>query len=331
MNHEEMIASLEATDQYRVLRRFAAPEAYQQVLPEQGRVRVVMVVDVETTGLNKDADKVIDFGYVLAQFDRTTGAVLRVIERYSGFEDPGMPIPEEITRLTGIRDSDVAGQRLDDSRVEAAIAKADLVVAHNAPFDRGFLEMRYPSFERKWWACSQREAPWVQMQTGSTKLEWLAFRIAGVYYGAHRALVDAEVLLHLLAQRGPDERSVLSHLLESSGRKTYCVWAVNSPFEAKDRLKLEMGYSWNDGSSPDKPIKAWFKQGVTDLDAELAKLANIYPGTAMVTVDCLTGFERFTARYRSREQHSVGGTQAPSVATASPQAPQRSVAHGLPI
>ena len=314
-----MAAALEASGQYRVIRRFMPADTYH-VGPavDPSRVRAVLVVDVETTGLKKDTDKIIDLGFVLAEFDRSTGRVLRVLERYSGFEDPQVPIPEAITRLTGIRDEDVRGHRLDDARVESAIARADLVVAHNAPFDRGFLELRYPSFKTKWWACSQREAPWAALMTGSTKLEWLAYHLGQVFYDAHRALIDAEVLLFLLAQPGPGARSILSHVLESSGRKTYCVWADNAPFEMKDTLKLEKGYAWNDGSRPDRPIKAWFKEPVIELEAELVMLAaEVFRRPARVTVDVITGRERYTDRFASRDRRDLPVQPEPAAADAS--------------
>jgi hypothetical protein len=56
-----------------------------------------------------------------------------------------------------------------------------------------------------------------------------------VFYGAHRALVDAEVLLFLLTRPGPAERPILSHLLERSGRTTYCGWAHRGLAWVNDR------------------------------------------------------------------------------------------------
>lgn len=308
MNYENIAQQLEATGDFKVLRRFEPAQSYAPldgVDPQQ--LRVAMVVDTETTGLSKDDDRIIDLGYVLAEFHPGTGLVHRVLARYSGFEDPGRPIPANITELTGIRDADVAEQVLDEVRVEAAIARADVVIAHNAPFDRGFLEKRFPSFMDKWWACSQREAPWQAMMTGSTKLEWLAYQLGGVFYDAHRALVDAEVLLFLLSRPGLEGRTILSHILERSGRRTYCVWAEHAPFEMKDRLRRDKGYSWSDGASPEKPIKAWYKAGVVDLAAELAMLGSeIYPRAAQVTVDTVTGRQRYTDRFLSREKMPVG-------------------------
>lgn len=68
MDHEQMVLALEATGQYRVLRRFVPAESYQldDEKIEVSRVRSVLVVDVETTGLKKDSDKIIDIGLVLA-------------------------------------------------------------------------------------------------------------------------------------------------------------------------------------------------------------------------------------------------------------------------
>lgn len=307
MDYEALAQQLEATGDYKVARRFEPAPHYAPLGGvDPAQLRTVMVVDTETTGLNKETDKIIDLGYVLAEFHPRTGLVHRVLERYSGFEDPGLPIPAAITQLTGIRDVDVAGQYLDEACVESAIARTDLVIAHNAPFDRGFLERRFPSFGNKWWACSQREAPWREMMTGSTKLEWLAFQLGGVFYDAHRALIDSEVLLFLLTRAGLNGRTILSHILESSGRKTYCVWAESAPFEKKDALKKEKGYRWSDGTNPEAPIKAWYKADVTDLESELAMLGvEVYGRDARVTVDVVTGRQRYTDRYLSREKMDV--------------------------
>jgi DNA polymerase III subunit epsilon len=152
MDNEILVQQLEATGDYKVIRRLIAPDHYASLDGvDLQQLRIAMIIDTETTGLNKETDKIIDLGFVLAEFNAKTGQVHRIVERYSGFEDPGMPIPASITQLTGIQDADVAGQVLDEARVEAAIARASVVIAHNAAFDRGFLERRFPSFVSKWW------------------------------------------------------------------------------------------------------------------------------------------------------------------------------------
>ena len=61
-------------------------------------------------------------------------------------EDPGFSIPPEITKITGITDKMVAGRRIDDGAVNDLVNRVVPVIAHNADFDRRFLEKRVPVF-----------------------------------------------------------------------------------------------------------------------------------------------------------------------------------------
>ena len=293
-------ALLEASGEYRVISRFHPPAAYNRSAPS-AVLRTVAVIDSETTGLDAKKDKVIELGYVIARFDPATGQVFEIVSRHSSFEDPGFPLPDNIKAITGIRDEDVCGQHFDDALIENELAGVDLIVAHNAPFDRAFLEARFPFMQHLWWACSQREAPWSVMQTGSTKLEWLVHHLLRLFYDAHRALTDAEVLLHLLATGEHDGHTLLFALLQESRKRTYRVWALHSPYDMKDTLKAEMKYKWSDGTDPDLPFKAWYKDAVTDIAAEAEMLAErIYPADAMIPIDEFSGRERYSNRVARR-------------------------------
>ena len=59
-----------------------------------------VVVDLETTGLNPDEDKIIEIGAIKFVDGVET-------ETFETLVNPGMPIPDFITRLTGIKDEDV--------------------------------------------------------------------------------------------------------------------------------------------------------------------------------------------------------------------------------
>ena len=59
------------------------------------------------------------------------------------------PIPPKITKITGITDAMVAGHRIDDRAVNDLLGRVVLVIAHNADFDRRFLERRLPAFAPK--------------------------------------------------------------------------------------------------------------------------------------------------------------------------------------
>lgn len=305
---EEALSLVRASGQFTVLDRFVAPDGYEVLDPDETRY-TLMVVDVETTGLKAKEHKSIEIGYVLVEFT-PDGRLGKVLERHKGFEDPGHPLEPETIRLTGITDEDVAGQRFDDETINAAVARAQLVVAHNAKLDRQFLELRFPAFQNKWWACSFREGPWADFEVGSQKLDYLAFKVAGVDFDGHRALNDAEVTLHLLSLKTPEGVSVLKLLLDSARTPTYHVWAVGAPFDRKDALKDDRKYYWSPEASPDgKELKAWHKDGLSAAayleEAEALKAIYPNPGSKII-VDVHTGWTRYSDRIGQRHNVAVG-------------------------
>ena len=54
----------------------------------------------------------------------------------------------------------VAGKRSDAAAVSTFVADANIVIAHNANFDRKFAERNWPEFEHQHWACSATEIDW---------------------------------------------------------------------------------------------------------------------------------------------------------------------------
>ncbi|WP_418723040.1 helicase C-terminal domain-containing protein [Enorma sp.] len=95
----------------------------------------VVILDTETTGLSVRDNELIEI----------SAAVLTqqgIKERFDTFVHPTGPIPDEIIKLTGIRNADVIHA---PSAREAVAALAQFVagrpvVAHNATFDRSFIE-----------------------------------------------------------------------------------------------------------------------------------------------------------------------------------------------
>ncbi|NDJ79038.1 MAG: DEAD/DEAH box helicase [Chloroflexi bacterium] len=95
---------------------------------------VIVALDLETTGLNKDADAIIEIG--AARFENG-----EVLDTFETLINPGRPIPERITAITGIRSEDV----IDAPRIHEVLN--DLrqfvghhpVVGHRVDFDLGFL------------------------------------------------------------------------------------------------------------------------------------------------------------------------------------------------
>lgn len=273
---EALARTLEATGDYKVLRRFTPVAAYHA--PDGAKTTTAIALDVETTGLSAAGDAIIQLAMVPFEFAPESGRIYAVGTPVTFLEDPGRPIPAEIAALTGITDADVKGQRIDDAAVERAANGASLIIAHNAAFDRPFMERRLPLFREKHWACSQQEVPWRAAGSKSGALEFLLIKRCGMFYGAHRADHDCLALIHLLATPLESGELPLALLLQSARRKSVRIWAEQAPMAAKDALRARR-YRWNPGT--DGRPKAWFKElSRDDLAAELAWLtAEVYGGT----------------------------------------------------
>jgi DNA polymerase-3 subunit epsilon len=269
---EALAKQVEAHPNYRVLRRLQPPVVFAE---SDGRPLCKgVVVDTETTGLDQNADKIIEIGVVVFEYDPSTGQAYRVLDTYGCLEDPGIEIPAEITEITGITSEMVAGQKIDDAKVAALVDGASLIIAHNAKFDRPFLERRFPVFETLPWGCSFAQVDWTGEGLGARKLDYIAFHF-GFFFEAHRAEMDCQALLHILQQTLPKSGIlVLKSVLDQLPQKDWTVYALNSPFETKDLLKGRM-YYW------DATRKTWHRTvtGTDDITAEVAWLKDtIYMG-----------------------------------------------------
>jgi DNA polymerase III epsilon subunit family exonuclease len=111
----------------------------------------IVAFDTETTGLNPfDGDRVMEFGAVEITVDseyRITG-----VSAHDWLINPEMPIPREVTRVTGIKDEDVLGKPVF-SKVAKDIHKVldgAMVVAHNLAFDLNFLKLEFERCGMHW-------------------------------------------------------------------------------------------------------------------------------------------------------------------------------------
>lgn len=296
---EALARQLEQHPDYRVLRRLD-PAAPRPAL-KATQVGRAAIVDTETTGTEPDRDKIIELALIVFEYDRDTGEVGPVVDRYTGFEDPGMPIPPESTAIHHITDEMVAGQKLDEGALIDALRGVGLVIAHNAFFDRRFLERRFPLFETQRFGCSQYDIDWTANGISSHKLEYLAYR-GGFFYEGHRAEVDCHALLEVLAQPlGETGAPALKALLESARQPSMKLWANDSPFETKDVLRAR-GYRW------DAQERAWNRElREPGLEAELAWLRNaVYRGrSVLVNLDVQDARGRYSGRIGERQRVKV--------------------------
>ncbi len=178
------------------------------------------IVDVETTGASAAVGRVIEVGIL-----RIENGV--VVKTYKSLIDPGQPIPEFITGMTGISDADVAS-----APTFAAVADdvlelfADATfVAHNAAFDYGFLKAEFKRLGYTFTLprlCTVRLSRAVFPEHRHHNLSALIERHGFAIESRHRAFDDAQVLwqfLQLLKQTVPEEE--LRTHIERSMSKVY--------------------------------------------------------------------------------------------------------------
>ena len=108
-----------------------------------------VVFDIETLGLNSHTNEIIEIGAVKIKGGRVT-------DRYSQLINPGRPIPYHISEITSITDDQVADKpKIDQVIGEFVKFVGDAVlVAHNAPFDMGFIKRDVKKYLNIDYKCS---------------------------------------------------------------------------------------------------------------------------------------------------------------------------------
>ena len=158
----------------------------------------IVAFDTETTGLEPfGGDRVIEFAAVVLHQDDE--GRIRDIEEHSFLVNPMMSIPQTVTEITGIRDSDVADAPTFDviaDRVRDLLGRG-IAVAHNFPFDLAFLtkELELAGLT---WPEPIAEVDTVDLSircfpdARSHRLSDLSKRLDVVLVDAHRATNDAK-------------------------------------------------------------------------------------------------------------------------------------------
>jgi DNA polymerase-3 subunit epsilon len=97
--------------------------------------------DIETTGLDPKRDRIVEFGAV--KFDNRGPIV-----RYSALINPGIPMPKDAGRVNGITDDMLAGKPSLETVFPdfLRLVNGTIIIAHNAPFDTGFVNEQLKIF-----------------------------------------------------------------------------------------------------------------------------------------------------------------------------------------
>ena len=286
----KMADILNQSPQYRVITKYNKPEFYN--LSADIPKKIGVFLDIEATGLSFTEDRLIELGMVKFEYS-LDGRIFRILEEFNGYQDPGRTISTFITELTGINDDMVKGQKIDESAVAEYLENVDLIIAHNAIFDRSFFEITFPNIKPKAWACSMYDVNWNQEKIESHKLEYIAYKY-NFFYEGHRAIIDCLAGIHILSQELYNSKQlVFKQLLNNAMQPRFKLWAQNSAYAHKDLLRTRK-YRWD--THPAHGFKAWsIELSESQVEDEINYLkTEIYNSQMNIPVDIFDAYSRFS-------------------------------------
>ena len=196
----------------------------------------ILILDTETTGLDNENDDCIEVGSilfnvknrsVLAQQSFLLPVEINNAEKINN-------IPAEITRLS---------QPLSEAikYFESLVRVSDVIVAHNAEFDKKWFGLKkLPKIEKQW-ICSMEDITWPahKQLKACPSVRDLALAYGVPVWNAHRALTDCIYLAEVF-KRCSELEKILIMALEPKV-------LLRAEISYEDRyLAKSAGFRWND-------------------------------------------------------------------------------------
>lgn len=180
-----------------------------------------VVFDIETTGFSPKHNKIIEIGAVRVSQGK-------IVETFSEFVNPQVPIPFQIEKLTGINDHMVKDAPLIDEVLPRFLTfcQGAVMVAHNADFDMSFIERNAAQLNL---SCNPTVLDTVALarglmpHLGNFKLNNVAKHLGISLENHHRAVDDATAtgeifvkFIEMLEEKGIMNLEGLHELVEHS-------------------------------------------------------------------------------------------------------------------
>ncbi len=195
------------------------------------KLDTLLILDTETTGTDPAEDRIVEIGAVLWSLEH--GCILsawsELVIGAGNAAEPINRIPEAALR-SGLE----LAQALE--AVGTLARRAQVAVAHNAPFDRAFIgDVGLP------WVCSMEDLAWPRPLSGRSLAAIALAHDVGIV-SSHRALADCLILARLFeraSELGHDVRGMLRRGLRP--KKTYQAMVSYADRE----LAKAAGFSWD--------------------------------------------------------------------------------------
>ncbi len=205
------------------------------------KLDTLLILDTETTGIDPKEDRIVEVGAVLWSVEHSC-TLSAWSELVIGEGNPA----EAINRIPSAALAHGLELSLALGVLRALAARADVVVAHNALFDRAFIgsDLGLP------WVCSMDDLVWPRTAGGRNLVAIAVAHDVGIV-SAHRALADCLILARLFERAhelGHDVREMLRHGLRP--KATYQAMVSYADRE----LAKAAGFTW------DAEAKRWTRR-----------------------------------------------------------------------
>lgn len=223
---------------------------------------IILSYDIETTGLDKQKDRIIEVGLVLY----STGQY-RILESSGFLVKSDVPVSEEVTNITGITQPalDHFGYEPDGALEDIIrfMSQADAIMAHNgARFDRIVTEntsKRLGSpLPDKLWIDTMTDIPGVKGE----QLITMCAKAGVLMMGAHGALIDASSTLEMARRHAIDPIKSFEKMAERAQSPLVLIQSHQGRGNNADAKKFR--FRWNPA------MKMWWK-AVKEMDLEELK------------------------------------------------------------
>lgn len=217
----------------------ADPTAVSSTTPSRSSDDLLrlLVIDIETTGLDVNSHELIGLAAMLVEVQKPTGCLIRVLERYDGLHEPAQELSSWAAGIVGYDRSALVGQRFDLQRINEMVQACDLVVAHNAYFDRAFVERVIPAFHSRPWVCSLHDIDWWDLQAQEAALvEKLALRL-GHEMDSFMPMPTVEAMVHVLSSPLPVTKETGFSALIAASKGPFIKFVIP---ESEKKLKTVM-------------------------------------------------------------------------------------------
>jgi DNA polymerase III subunit epsilon len=210
-------------------------------------MRIAALLDTETTGLDPLVHRCIEVAVTLYDLE-----LALPIASYANLIGSASNEAESINRipLAALLQATAAEGVWDD--VRHMVARADVILAHRAEFDRGFVPKDIATSRP--WACTKFHVDWPLGKPGDHLVHLALAHGVGVLH-AHRAATDVDTLARLLT-RVAEMGFALPPMIEKALRPRVKVVAQVS-YDDREMAKAA-GFAW------DGQARIWWKDMVAE-------------------------------------------------------------------